>query len=365
MRVLALVTEAYGGYGGIARYNGDLIDAISNLEAAPEIEVLPLYARDPTGPLPARVRQHAPRSVRTLYSLFAIGVAARRRPDVVFCGHLHLSPVAAWIARRNRCAFVCQAHGLEVWPQPSELRRRSFEMADALLCVSRDTRARVLTWADMPPERLRVVPNTVADEFRPGPSDQTRQRLGLVGHKVILSVSRLDGGQRHKGQDRIIAALPGLVAAGHDVVYLIVGEGDDAPRLAELARRAGVNDRIRFLGRVPQSELPDLYRATDLFALPSTGDGFGIVFLEAMACGLPAVGLAKGGVADALADGDLGVLASETNLVEALDRALTQNGASVARAQEVRRRFGREPFQARIAAVFASLGVPAPLRRFA
>jgi phosphatidylinositol alpha-1,6-mannosyltransferase len=322
MRILAIVTEAFGGYGGIAQYNRDLLEAMSAFAGAPDIYVLPRYARDPVGVLPNRVRQYPAQSERSVLALEAAVLAERLKPDVIFCGHLHLSPVAAWVARRHRSALVCQAHGLEVWSRPGRLRRRSMEAADAILCVSRDTRARVLTWIELPHERVRVVPNTVGAEFTPGDGAQARRKFGLGNHKVILTVSRLDAGQRHKGQDRIIEVLPRLKADGLDVVYLIAGEGGDALRLRSMASAAGLGDSVRFLGRVPPAELPDLYRAADLFALPSTGDGFGIVFLEAMACGVPALGLAAGGASDAFADGDLGILVSGADLEEAMHYGL-------------------------------------------
>jgi phosphatidylinositol alpha-1,6-mannosyltransferase len=235
------------------------------------------------------------------------------------------------------------------------MRRRSLEAADLVLCVSRDTRARVLAWADLPPERVRVAPNTVAERFTPGSRDEARRRLNLGGERVILSVSRLDAGQRHKGQDRIIRLLPALVDRGLDVLYLIAGEGDDAPRLRVLAAEAGVADRVRFLGRTPDEQLADLYRAADLFALPSTGDGFGIVFLEAMACGTPALGLAVGGAPDAFADGELGALAQEEGLLEALARAVTEAQTSPALSEAVRARFGQGAFRARLERAFAGV----------
>jgi phosphatidylinositol alpha-1,6-mannosyltransferase len=355
MRILAIVTEAFGGYGGIAQYNRDLLTAMSAASLTEAIEVLPRYARDEVGALPSKVRQSAPHESRATLSLRALELGERLRPDVVFCGHLHLAPLAASIARRHGSALICQTHGLEVWSRPGEVRRRGMETANAVLCVSRDTRARVLTWSDLQPERVRVVPNTVGAEFTPGDPSPARERLGVGDRKVILSVSRLDAGQRHKGQDRVIRLLPTLVAEGLDVVYLIAGEGDDARRVRSIANDIGVSDRVRLLGRVPQAELPELYRAADIFALPSTGDGFGIVYLEAMACGVPAVGLAVGGASDALADGELGILASEDDLANTLIRALTQGARDPSLPARVQARFGQSAFQSRIETIFAAV----------
>jgi len=328
---------------------------MSGFAVAPLIEVLPRYARGRAEPAPERVRQHVAINDRQLLTLKAVALAEQLRPDVVFSGHLHLSPLAAWIARRHGARLVQQAHGVEVWPRPGEMRRRSLEAAHLVLCVSRDTRARVLAWADVPPERVRVAPNTVAERFTPGARGEARQRLGLGDERVILSVSRLDAGQRHKGQDRIIRLLPALAARGLDVLYLIAGEGDDAHRLRALATETGVAERVRFLGRTPDENIADLYRAADLFALPSTGDGFGIVYLEAMACGTPALGLAVGGAPDALADGELGVLADEEDLLEALAGALAGARTTPALSEAVRARFGRGAFRARLERAFCGV----------
>src|SRR5262249_14799665 len=146
-------------------------------------------------------------------------------------------------------------------------------------------------------------------------------------------------------------------AAGHDIVYLIVGDGDDQKRLEAMACQAGVADRVRFLGAVQLPKLIDVYRTADLFVMPSTGEGFGIAFLEAMATGTPAIGLAEGGSKDALADGELGELVSpQSNLAAALMRVLERDKPDPdALAAATRARFGREPFTAGAGAVIERL----------
>ena len=152
--------------------------------------------------------------------------------------------------------------------------------------------------------------------------------------------------ERYKGHDRVIAAIPTLVAQGHDVVYAIVGEGDDRARLERLADTSGVAERLRLLGVLAAQQLADAYRMADLFVMPSTGEGFGIAFIEAMASGTPALGLAVAGARDALADGELGTLASEDDLPAAIARLLGDPRPDPpALAAATRARFGRAAFE--------------------
>ncbi len=297
-RVLALVTDAWGGRGGIAQYNRDFLGAIAPAAA---LRILPRHASDPVRTLPAGAMQSPQRPGRWRYALAAVLDALRHRPDVVFCGHLYMAPLAAAIARLRGAHLVVQTHGIEAWPRPSRWVRWATEQADLVLSVSRYTRAQVLSWAALDPERVAVLPNTVSGRFTPGDRAAARRRFDLGDQRVLLTVGRLASSERYKGHDRVIEALPPMVASGHDVLYLVAGEGDDRARLESLARGAGMSERVRFLGAVAEGDLPDLYRAADVFVMPSTGEGFGIAFLEAMACGTPAVGLSLKGDRDALA----------------------------------------------------------------
>src|SRR5207253_5289087 len=131
--------------------------------------------------------------------------------------------------------------------------------------------------------------------------------------------------ERGKGHDHVIEALPQVLAACPNAVYVVVGDGDDRSRLQRLAQATGVADRVVFAGAVDDSELPDYYRLADVFVMPSVQEGFGIVFLEAAASGLKIVAGDRDGSADPLADGRLGRLvhpADRAQLVEAITEAL-------------------------------------------
>jgi phosphatidylinositol alpha-1,6-mannosyltransferase len=214
----------------------------------------------------------------------------------------------------------------------------------------------VLSWAAIIPERVVVLPNTVRNEFMPGEAMRMRAALGVEGKRVLLTVARMDSQQRYKGQDRVIRVIPHLVAMGHDVHYLVAGEGDDQARLERLACEEGVKERVHFLGPVPSRSLPDLYRAADLYVMPSTGEGFGIAFLEAMATGIPAAGLDVGGSRDVLADGELGICVPEVDFLDAIDRVLTAPKPDPNElATAARDRFGRDRFGAGVQSVLNRL----------
>jgi glycosyltransferase involved in cell wall biosynthesis len=178
------------------------------------------------------------------------------------------------------------------------------------------------------PERVRVLPNTFEPRFAPGPKpNYLLDRYNLRGRRVLLTVSRLAASERYKGHDQVISILPRVLERFPDATYLIVGDGDDRQRLEALAVAFGVADTTKFAGHVPHDELPDYFRLADAFVMPSTGEGFGIAFLEAAASGLPVIGSNRDGSVDALADGAIGTLVDpdrQEGLLAAICNALAR-----------------------------------------
>ena len=344
--MLAIVPDAFGGRGGIAQYNRDFLGAVAESGVMACVIILPRGAPDPYT-TPPNIRQMTPRRDKLAYSSFALLSALRWQVDVVFCGHLFMAPLAALIARLKKAKLIVQTHGIEAWPKPTPRQRAAVESADLVLSVSRHTRAAVLSWAAIAPARVIVLPNTVRNEFTPAEGSKMRAALGMEGKRVLLTVGLMDSQQQYKGQDRVITVVPRLVTMGHDVHYLIAGEGDDRDRLGALAQEKGVTDRVHFLGPVPGQQLGDLYRAADLYVMPSTGEGFGIAFLEAMASGIPALGLNVGGARDVLGDGELGVCVPPSDFIDAIHRSLTARKPDPTfLATAARARFGRDRFGA-------------------
>ncbi len=341
VRILALVGDAYGARGGIARYNRDLFEALAR--AGAEILVLPRLG-DATGLLlPAGISQRPASFSRLKFSLMSLWVAWRCRPvDVVFCGHVLMAPLALILARLLGARYWLQAHGIDIWNDRRDVVRRAIESADQVTTVSRATRKRLLEWVDLAPECVRVLPNTVDERFMPGPaSEALRERLDLGRGPILLTVGRLAASERYKGHELIFAALPALRARFPGLVHVVAGDGDDRPRLeARAAELAQDPSAVRFLGYVPDEELPDIYRLADLFVMPSSDEGFGIVYLEAAACGLRVVGGAGGGSGDAIPNARVGVTvdpADRDELIGAVTRLLGQGRVDAAAIEPYRR----------------------------
>jgi len=340
VRILALVGDAFGARGGIARYNRDLFTALAS--AGAEILVVPRLGDASGIALPAGVRQRPAILGRLRFSLVSLWTAWRYRPvDVVFCGHAYMAPLAAWLARRLGARYWLQAHGAEVWRDRREIVRRAIEAADQVTTVSRGTRTSLLGWVDLAPERVRVLPNTVDARFTAGPpSTALRERLQLGPGPVLLAVGRLAASERYKGHELVFAALPALRTRFPDIVQVVAGDGDDRARLEARASELAGEGTVRFLGYVADEELPDLYRLADLFVMPSSEEGFGIVYLEAAASGLRVIGGAGGGSGDAVPDERVGELVDPGDvdgLVEAVTRLLRQGPADAAAIEPYRR----------------------------
>ena len=318
LRILALVTDAFGGAGGIAQYNRDFLSALASFDRVGEVIVLPRRRTMSAGALPAGVRQLCGVENGVAYSLAAFWTAITHRPiDLVFCGHLFITPPAAVIARALSVPLWVQVYGVDAWHELPVLQRRSVESATMITSISRDTRRRLLEWVGIDPARVRVLPCTVGPQYHPGPKPAyLLERHAADGKTVLMTVSRLSSLERYKGHDRVIRTLPRLLEQHPETIYLIVGDGDDRPRLESLAIECGVMKNVQFTGSVPSEELPDYFRLADVFVMPSVAEGFGIVFLEAMATGVRVIGGSKDGSRDALCDGALGTLVDPENSEE-------------------------------------------------
>jgi len=347
LKVLALVTDAFGAYGGIAQYNQDFLAAVADLDAVDRAYVLPRIWDGTQPENEANLRIFAPSMNKVTYSARSFWLSLKLKPDLIYCGHLYHGPLAARLAKVFSAKLISQLHGTEVWDRLPSSLLRPLEQSDQVLCVSNDTKRRYEQQFSSPPKNGRVVHNTVAKNFVLGDREFARAKFDVENNFALLSVGRLDARKEgYKGHDKVIDALPDLLQRRPDTVYLIAGIGDDHDRLVKRVNDRGVTNHVRFLGKVPAIDLPELYRAADLFVLPSTGEGFGIVFLEAMASGTMAMGLDVGGAGDALCHGELGICVEEEAFKPVLLEAVTSPPSDRARlSQRTIEKFGAHAFR--------------------
>lgn len=228
------------------------------------------------------------------------------RPDHVLVGHAHPQLLlAAALATRGR--YATMAHGDDFLAAQQHWHRPLFNwllaQSQPLLTNSRAT-AKQLRQLGLP-EPAVVYPGTDPTQFSPGPE-------ATAAPPTLLTVGRL---VPRKGIDTVLRALPALLGTSADLRYQIAGDGPDRPRLGQLARDLNVAHAVTFLGRVPDEVLPEVYRRASIFVMPAhektdtaSIEGFGIVYLEASASGLPVVAGRSRGAVEAVRDGETGLL---------------------------------------------------------
>ncbi|HEV2722320.1 MAG TPA: glycosyltransferase family 4 protein [Thermoanaerobaculia bacterium] len=309
MRILVLCTDAYGGHGGIALYTRDLIEALAAHRSVEKVVAIPRIIRGPLEPIPPNVTFVVSAARNLAAYMRAVARAAREPWDLVVCAHVNLLPVARMLRRKT----VLWIYGIEAW-KPTRRGRALVRGVDAVVSISEITCERFLNWSGYP-GRCFLVPNAIHLErygIRPRSAVLTA-RWSLHGKRVLLTLGRIVAAERYKGFDEVVEVLPSLP---DDVVYLAAGSGSDLSRLVKKARDLGVADRVVFTGHIDEGDKTDVYNLADVYVMPSRGEGFGFVFLEALACGVPVIGSRHDGGREALRDGELGLLVDPSNLAE-------------------------------------------------
>jgi len=254
-------------------------------------------------------------------------LARQAQPRFTWCGELKPAGYPArWLHLRHGIPYGVIAYGTELLLLDAKIHRSAFKRwsarqlignAAVVVAISEWTATlarRVLErlGSDALARGVQVVPlGTTPEYFRPGIDTRgVRDRYGLGDGRWILTVARLEW---HKGIDTVIKALAAVRANHPGTRYAVAGVGDRGPQLEQLARNLGLGDAVRFLGAVPDADLPALYNAADLYVGASRyhdllAEGFGISLVEASACGLAVVGGRSGGVPDAVREGETGIL---------------------------------------------------------
>ena len=250
------------------------------------------------------------------FALSAIALA-RKEAFIAVAAHPHLAvPAGLMKIASPGLRYLVMSHGVEVWKPLSSFRRYALSHANLALAPSSDTALKLAEFQGVANQKIRKLAWPVTPEFL-RMTEQTA-KLPLPKEfphgKVILTVGRETASEQYKGTDALIRAVAQLRPTIPDIYLVVAGTGDDLPRLRTLAHDLGIPESVKFLGGIPREEVAACYARCDIFALPSTGEGFGLVFLEAMAFAKPVLGVACGGVTDLIQDGVNGLLIPPHNL---------------------------------------------------
>ncbi|MGH9759103.1 MAG: glycosyltransferase family 4 protein [Candidatus Acidiferrales bacterium] len=264
----------------------------------------------------------------TLAAIRGARRAGNNSGAIILAAHPHLAPPAA-LARflSPNARTLIMSHGVEVWQPLAPLRRRALLRADQVLAPSSYTAEKLATMQGVSAENIRKLPWPLDATFLRMVENPAALPLppDFPHGRVILTVGRWAAEERYKGVDELIRATARLRPRIPDLHLVAIGSGDDLPRLERLAHELGIADYVHFLHGLTRKQLGASYARADVFALPSTGEGFGFVFLEAMAFGKPVVGAAVGGPADLIEHEGNGLLVAPGDLrqlTEALARML-------------------------------------------
>ena len=264
-----------------------------------------------------------------------------RRVDWVLFTHVGIARAQLRVPRQWRRPYGVMLHGIEAWSATlDDERKAALRQARVRIAISPHTARRAAAaHPDLPPIEACLLA-LLPDDERPDrvPADV---RVDYGPHAVVI-VGRMSASERYKGHDQLILAWPRVLAEVPGAMLVMVGRGDDVERLRAKAAALGLGRSVHFTGFVPDVALRAILRQTAVFAMPSRGEGFGLVYLQAMRVGVPCLGSRDDAAADVIVDGETGLLVPQQDpdaIAGALARLLTDEAMRRRMGEGAKRRF--------------------------
>lgn len=329
-KISFLVLTAFSSMGGIEKFNRAFMKAMIELQE-------PLHFKadfagmhddhsDPSYVPAGSFRPFHGQKIKFVIQNFLESLKA----DELIIGHMNLAAVGVLFKLfrpGKKLTVIC--HGIEVFEPVSGLQKILLRKADRLLAVSSFTKNKLIQQQQMPAEKISIFPNTLDPHFQlPSAFSKPsflKERYGIgENEQVIFTLTRLNSAEGYKGYDKVISVLPQLVKSGQPFKYILAGKADETEqkRMEEFIAAGGLQQYVLMPGFIADEEVTAHYLLADVFVMPSKGEGFGIVYLEAMACGLPVIAGNKDGSTEALQFGELGTLIDPDD-TEQLQKAIT------------------------------------------
>jgi phosphatidyl-myo-inositol dimannoside synthase len=299
--MLLLATEVWGSRGGVQRYMNLLAEILTEHTEKPTVLTLLDKGGDRSRQFGGVTVACSGRKWLFCTEAFRLGMSGLGRTTIV--GHIALLPIA-WLMLFTGLVerYIVVLHGIEAWCRLPWIYRIAVRSADVVVATTRYTAREFAFYNGLEKSVCAVIPLACAfrgyREVRPAPSSGLR----------LLTVGRLAAADSYKGIDTVLEAVARLRQRDIGIVLDVIGDGDDRFRLETLAKCLRIDGAVRFRGLVPDEQLERLFTQADVFVMPSQKEGFGLVFLEAMAAGLPCIGANHGGTPEVVTHGESGFL---------------------------------------------------------
>lgn len=321
MRILVLLPEVFNSVGGISMFSKCLLRALDELSDKYDFKVSVYILNDNkvTGSKFLDLKRvNIKVFKRNKVSFSVASLLTALSSDIVLIGHINfvvlILPV---IILSKKLAKYLIVYGVDVWRKLSFFERTAVHKIDKIISISDFTKNEMIKHNNLEENKFYILPCTLEPESEFVSQElniKSKLDLSLPRGLMLLTVSRLDIPERAKNIDQVIKALPEVLNHVPEVYYVIVGEGPDRERLEHLVLELGLSNKVFFKGLVEEQLLSAYYKNCDLFVLPSTKEGFGIVFLEAMNYSKPCVGAKAGGVPEVIENGVTGLLCKPDEL---------------------------------------------------
>lgn len=330
-KTLFLNLTAFSQIGGIERFNKCFLKALSELdkEGITDSHSYSAYDGEVNEKYYETSRYRGWKGSRLSFVLQSVLLA--RKYDVIILGHINLAIVGNIIKLLNPSKkLVLITHGIDVWGALSSNKLKLLQNVNHILAVSNFTKGKIEQVHGIDGKKITVFPNTI-DPYFQLPDDVKRQDSIRKRYDykdtdfVMYALTRLSHTEVYKGYDKVLEALGNIIKTRTDVKYLIGGKYDEGEknRLDTLIEKYGLQNNVKLGGFLDEKDLIPHYQMADLYIMPSKKEGFGIVYIEALVCGLPVIAGNADGSVDALLNGKTGKLINPDS-VEEIEKAILQ-----------------------------------------
>lgn len=318
-KILFLTLHTFSLTGGIEKVNRAIVKALADLKK--DYQLLSMYDRavDERYTTAKTFKGFKGNRIAFALSTFSRSINA----NVVILSHINLL-VFAWLIKKlkPRTRIILMAHGIEVWADLAKWKINFLRKCE-IWSVSNYTAAKIISKHQLSQQNISVL-NNCLDPFFEIPTSFEKPKALLQRHKLtrdqplLFTLTRLSSEESYKGYDRVLMAIPHLLKQFPSLHYLLAGKADAAEkqRVEDLINKLNLKSHVTLVGFLKDEELTNYYCLGDIFIMPSTSEGFGIVFIEAAACGAQVIGGNKDGSVDALLNGKLGTLVDPININE-------------------------------------------------